>query len=66
MSALNTAPNLPEADLVYADLIEAHRDLEPAESGDLNAQLVLILANHIGDRTVISEAIALARRTLRE
>jgi hypothetical protein len=61
---LITDLNLVDADLVYTDIIDAHRDLTDAESQDLNARLILILANHIGDRGLLAEAIALARRSM--
>jgi hypothetical protein len=48
----------------YEALIRAHQGLSQAESHTLNARLVLILANHIGDPTVLQEVIALARRSL--
>jgi hypothetical protein len=48
----------------YEALIRAHEGLSEAESHTLNARLVLILANHIGDLTVLREALALARRSL--
>jgi hypothetical protein len=48
----------------YEALISAHQGLGEAESHTLNARLVLILANHIGDLTVVQEAIGLARRSL--
>jgi Protein of unknown function (DUF2783) len=48
----------------YEALIRAHQGLSEAQSHTLNARLVLILANHIGDLTVLQEAIALARRSL--
>ncbi len=48
-------------DDVYAALIEAHRGLSHEESSRLNARLVLLLANHIGDAHVVLEAIAKAR-----
>jgi predicted protein tyrosine phosphatase len=48
----------------YEALIRAHEGLSEAESHTLNARLALILANHIGDLTVLQEALALARRTL--
>ena len=48
----------------YEALIRAHQGLSEAESHTLNARLVLILANHIGDLTVLKEALALARRSL--
>jgi hypothetical protein len=48
----------------YEALIRAHEGLSEAESHTLNACLVLILANHIGDLSVLQEAFALARRNL--
>ena len=48
----------------YEALIRAHQGLGEAESHTLNARLVLILANHIGDLIVLQEALALARRSL--
>ena len=65
MSArLNLAPNLDAPDDFYEALIEAHHDLSEAQSEALNARLVLLLANHVGDLDVLREAFALARRTL--
>jgi hypothetical protein len=48
----------------YEALIRAHEGLSDAESHRLNTRLVLILANHIGDLTVLQEALALARHSL--
>jgi hypothetical protein len=48
----------------YEALIEAHRDLSDEDSERLNARLILLLSNHIGDIAVIKEALALARRGL--
>jgi hypothetical protein len=48
----------------YEAMIRAHQGLSEAQSHTLNARLVLILANHIGDLNVIQEALALARRSL--
>jgi hypothetical protein len=48
-------------DDVYAALIEAHEGLSAEESARLNARLILILINHIGDPEVISEALGVAR-----
>jgi hypothetical protein len=45
----------------YQLLIDAHRDLADEDSTMLNAKLVLLLANHIGDIAVIREALARAR-----
>jgi hypothetical protein len=59
--ALIDTPNIPDPDGFYADLIAAHEGLEEAASHALNARLVLILANHIGDRTVLTEALELSK-----
>ncbi len=61
MSALIQTPNLADHDGFYAELLAAHKGLTKDESDALNAQIILILANHIGDRKVLSEALALAR-----
>lgn len=45
----------------YEMLIDGHRGLSDAQSELLNARLVLLLANHIGDLRVLKEAIAAAR-----
>jgi hypothetical protein len=59
--ALNREPNIPDQDVFYADLINAQRDLSDEQADMMLAKLVLILCNHIGDRDVLNEAIALAR-----
>jgi len=64
MPRLLTEPRLVDPDGLYAALIEAHRGLDEAASRRLDAKLVLLLANHVGDQAVVAEAIALARRTL--
>ncbi len=61
---LNTAPNLPDPDHFYAAFVTAHEGLADMASELLNARLVLILANHIGDRAVLDEALALAKASL--
>ena len=61
MSRLQTAPRIPDPDGFYAELLEAHEGLSEEDSAALNARLVLILANQIGDRGVLSEAVAAAR-----
>lgn len=60
--ALIHTPNIPDADGFYEQLINAQRDLNDEQADMLLAKLVLILANQVGDRTVLAEAIALARR----
>jgi hypothetical protein len=46
----------------YDALISAHRGLSDEQSELMQARLVLLLANHIGDLDVLREAVALARR----
>jgi len=59
---LVTQPNLARLDEIYARLLAAHEELPLEESAALNAWLVLILANHIGDETVLEQALGLARK----
>jgi Protein of unknown function (DUF2783) len=69
---LTTAANIREpgapqrwphaaGDAFYDALIAAHEGLTDAQSALLNARLVLLLANHVGDLGALREAIALAR-----
>lgn len=59
---LKTEPNLDDADGFYADLMAAHAGLSDDQSAALDARLILILANQIGSRAVLAEALTLARR----
>ena len=61
MGALITDPNMTAPDDFYEDLIGLHRDLTDAQSALVNAKLILLLSNHIGDRDVLREAMAAAR-----
>ena len=63
---LKTEANLDRPDDFYQALIEMHEGLTADESLLANAKLILLLANHIGDGNVIREAMAAARRGLRE
>jgi hypothetical protein len=58
---LNVEPNLPDPDAFYELLIDSHHDLDEEQSKMLNAQLILLLSNHIGDIAVLREALAIAR-----
>ncbi|UGA43442.1 DUF2783 domain-containing protein [Bradyrhizobium quebecense] len=63
--ALSTSSNFVSPDDAFRAIVEAHRGLTESQSADLDAALVLVLANHIGDLDVLREAIALAKlRTL--
>lgn len=61
MPKLNTEPNLAAPDDFYEQLIATHRGLSDAQSALVNAKLVLLLANHIGDAAVLAQAMAGAR-----
>jgi hypothetical protein len=63
---LNTQPHLDAPDAFYEALIDAHRDLTPQQSHELNAKLVLLLANQIGSFAVLKEALATARHNVLE
>lgn len=60
MSGLMTDPNLVGVDDIYERLIAIHEGKTVQESLKLSARLNLILLNHIGDRAVAEQAIALA------
>ncbi|HEX3114422.1 MAG TPA: DUF2783 domain-containing protein [Bradyrhizobium sp.] len=61
---LSTSSNFAKPDDAFRAIVEAHRGLSDEESADLDAALVLILANHVGDLDVLCEAIALAKRRM--
>jgi len=61
MAQLVTAPNLSAPDDFYERLIAMHRDLDERDSAAVNARLILLLANHIGDAPVLEEAMRIAR-----
>ena len=61
MAPLNIEPNIARPDDFYEALIDMHRDLTPEQSRLVNAKLVLLLANHVGDADVLHEAMRRAR-----
>jgi len=72
MSTLQLQPNLHEpgkryfrdfsaGDDFYEALIDTHRDLSDEQSAMVNARLILLLANHIGDIGILREAMQIAR-----
>ncbi|MDQ2066484.1 DUF2783 domain-containing protein [Xinfangfangia sp. CPCC 101601] len=61
MSALITRPNIADPDGFYARLLATHKGLSEGQSHALNARLVLILANHIGEAAALEAAMVLAR-----
>ena len=58
--ALITAPNIADPDDFYAELIALHQGRTKEDSDAVNARLVLLLANHIGDRATLREAFEAA------
>jgi len=53
-------PNIPDPDGFYKELMDSQREMDEAQAAAVNARLVLLLANHIGDRSVLAEAIRIA------
>ncbi len=71
--SLNLQPNFHETgkryfraftpgDDFYEALIDTHRDLSDEQSALVNAKLVLLLSNHVGNLAILKEAMALARQ----
>ena len=58
---LITQANLPDVDGFYEELINSQRNLTDEQAALMNAKLVLTLANHIGDRQVLSQALVVAK-----
>ena len=63
--SLVTTSQFKDPDTAFVMLVEARRGLSEQAAVALDARLVLILANHIGDIDVLKEAIALARQSAR-
>ena len=58
---MRTHPNITQPDAFYAALVAAHEGLSDVQSADLNARLVLLLANQVGDTAVLLQCIEAAR-----
>ncbi len=58
---LTLDPNIADPDGFYDDLLRAHEGLSKADSDALNARLILVLCNHIGDRDVLRAALEAAK-----
>ena len=64
MSSLTPTDNFAgRADDFYEALLAGHAGLSDQASAAMNARLILILANEIGDVSRLRDAIALARQT---
>ncbi len=57
---MKTALHFQDADTFYEQLLDAHAGLTPAQSELLNARLILILANHVGDAQVLRQCVEAA------
>ncbi len=55
--SLNLNSNIADPDAFYKELIDSQRGMDDAQAAMMNCKLVLLLANHIGDREVIREAL---------
>ncbi|MBK5927870.1 DUF2783 domain-containing protein [Rhodobaculum claviforme] len=62
MSRIATALTIADPEGFYAELLAVHDALSPEASAALNARLILLLANQVGDRAVLSEALQEAAR----
>ena len=58
---MKTQLNLQDADGFYEQLLDAHQGLTPEQSGLLNARLILLLANQVGDAKVLKECVEAAK-----
>jgi hypothetical protein len=61
MNTLNLNPNIPNGDDFYEKLLNAHEGLNKEQSDALNARLILILSNHIGDMDILEQALNAAK-----
>ena len=57
MEKFSTDLQIDDADGFYAKLIDLHEGLSTEQSQKLNAKLILMLANHIGDQEVLEEVL---------
>jgi hypothetical protein len=62
MAKLNTSANIKGADDFYAELLALHEGKSKEQSDAINARLILLLANHIGDRKILTDAMQKAAK----
>ena len=60
---MKTTLNLQDADTFYEQLMDAHAGLSREQSQLLNARLILLLANQVGDAKLLRECIEAAGKT---
>jgi Protein of unknown function (DUF2783) len=61
---LRTELGIDDPDGFYAELIALHEGLTPEQSDKINAKLILMLSNHVGDRKVLDEILNYLRKEL--
>ena len=61
LTIMKTEPNLQDADGFYEQLLNAHEGLSSAQSEQLNMRLILLLANQVGDASVLRDCIESAK-----
>ncbi len=61
--SITLIPNIADPDGFYDELLAAHDGLSKEESDALNARLILILANHVGDREILDQALRAAQNS---
>ena len=66
MARLKTDLTIRDPDDFYARLIDLHKDLTPEQSNKLNAKMILLLANQVGDTEVLAEVLDYARSSLQK
>ena len=59
---MKTSLNLQDADTFYEQLLDSHEGLTPEQSQILNARLILLLANQVGDARVLKDCVEAARQ----
>lgn len=62
MANLRIEPNIGDPDGFYAELLAAHEGRDAEDSAAFNARLILLLANHIGNRAALTEALRAAAK----
>ncbi|MDO8278001.1 MAG: DUF2783 domain-containing protein [Burkholderiaceae bacterium] len=60
---MKTTLHLQDADTFYEQLLDAHGGLSREQSERLNARLILLLANQVGDARVLAQCLAAARES---
>ncbi len=59
---MKTELNLQDADGFYEQLLNAHEGLSSEQSEQLNMRLILLLANQVGDASVLQDCIESANQ----